>query len=54
MSGADSGEASSRELTELEQGFNSMASSIAESQRTLQRKVEEATGLLAYQAVHDC
>ena len=46
-------EASSRELTELEQGFNSMASSIAESQRTLQRKVEEATGLLAYQAVHD-
>ena len=42
--GADSGRGvESQELTGAEQGFNSMANSIAESQRTLQRKVEEAT-----------
>lgn len=45
--------ASSHELVELERGFNSMAHSISDSQRTLQRKIEEATGLLAYQAGHD-
>lgn len=43
----------SGELRALESGFNAMAESIAESQRTLQARIDEATALLAHQARHD-
>lgn len=42
-----------RELRALQRGFNTMARSIAESQQTLQAKVDEATAQLAHQALHD-
>lgn len=45
--------ASSGEIGKLEQGFNAMAVSIAESQTHLQERIEEATAQLAYQARHD-
>ena len=41
------------ELQALEAGFNAMAEAIAESQRTLQARVDEATVQLAWQARHD-
>ncbi|ENO97022.1 sensor domain-containing diguanylate cyclase [Thauera phenylacetica] len=41
------------ELKALEAGFNAMAEAIAESQRTLQARVDEATVQLAWQAHHD-
>lgn len=41
------------ELRELQQGFNVMARSIADAQHNLQARIEEATGRLAYQAMHD-
>ncbi|ATE62225.1 GGDEF domain-containing protein [Thauera sinica] len=42
-----------QELGELQQGFNNMARSIADATHNLQARVEEATGQLAYQALHD-
>lgn len=42
-----------QELSELQQGFNNMARSIADATYNLQARVEEATGQLAYQALHD-
>ena len=45
--------ASARELAALEEGFNSMARAIAESHRTLQSRIDDATAKLAYQARHD-
>lgn len=41
------------ELRELQQGFNVMARSIADAQHNLHARIEEATGRLAYQALHD-
>lgn len=41
------------ELKALEAGFNAMAEAIAENQRTLQARVDEATVQLAWQARHD-
>lgn len=43
----------SEELNALEVGFNAMAEAIANSQRTLQARIDEATVLLAHQARHD-
>ena len=37
----------------LEAGFNAMAEAIAENQRTLQARIDEATVQLAWQARHD-
>lgn len=45
--------ARNHELKALEAGFNTMAEAIAESQRTLQARVDEATAQLAWQARHD-
>lgn len=45
--------AGNHELKALEAGFNAMAEAIAESQHTLQARVDEATVQLAYQARHD-
>lgn len=47
------GRARNGELKALEAGFNAMAEAIAESQRTLQARVDEATVQLAWQARHD-
>lgn len=41
------------EMQALESGFNTMASSIADAHKTLQARVDEATALLAHQALHD-
>ncbi|MDA0234008.1 MAG: diguanylate cyclase [Proteobacteria bacterium] len=41
------------ELKALEAGFNAMAEAIAENQRTLQARIDEATVQLAWQARHD-
>ena len=46
-------QASSEELRELQQGFNSMARSIANAHKTLQDRIDEATARLAHQALHD-
>ncbi|SEF71304.1 GGDEF domain-containing protein [Thauera chlorobenzoica] len=46
-------QSSSEELRALESGFNVMAGSIAEHQRTLQARIDEATAQLAHQARHD-
>ncbi|MBN8442471.1 MAG: diguanylate cyclase [Thauera sp.] len=43
----------SPELRELQQGFNVMARSIADAHYNLQVQIKEATGHLAYQAMHD-
>lgn len=45
--------AGTRELAALEHGFNSMARAIAESHRTLQSRIDDATAKLAFQARHD-
>lgn len=47
------GRAGSEELQALEDGFNSMARSIANAHKTLQARIEEATARLAHQALHD-
>jgi diguanylate cyclase (GGDEF)-like protein len=47
------GRAGSEELQALEDGFNSMARSIANAHKTLQARIEQATARLAYQALHD-
>lgn len=41
------------ELQALARGFNAMALSIADAHKTLQARVDEATSLLAHQALHD-
>lgn len=41
------------ELRTLQKGFNTMASAIADSQHTMQQRIDEATQQLAYQATHD-
>lgn len=41
------------ELNALESGFNAMARSMADAHKTLQARVDEATSLLAHQALHD-
>lgn len=41
------------ELRTLEQGFNAMAGAVAESQHTMQQRIDDATEQLAYQATHD-
>ncbi|WP_168224945.1 diguanylate cyclase [Azoarcus sp. DD4] len=41
------------EMQALESGFNAMARSIADAHKTLQARVDEATSLLAHQALHD-
>lgn len=46
-------QATSSELAALERGFNTMAHAIADNQRTLQMRIDDATALLAYQAQHD-
>lgn len=46
-------QSASEELLELESGFNTMAAAIAENQRTLQARIDEATAQLAHQARHD-
>lgn len=48
-----SGRAGSEELQALEDGFNSMARSIANAHKTLQARIEQATARLAHQALHD-
>lgn len=48
-----SGRAGSEELYTLQQGFNSMACSIANAHKTLQARIEQATARLAHQALHD-
>lgn len=48
-----SGRAGSEELYTLQQGFNSMARSIANAHKTLQARIEQATARLAHQALHD-
>ncbi|WP_297364091.1 diguanylate cyclase [Thauera sp.] len=45
--------ARNHELQALEAGFNAMAEAIADSQHTLQARVDEATVQLAWQARHD-
>ncbi len=47
------GACAQRRAEALEAGFNAMAEAIAESQRTLQARVDEATVQLAWQARHD-
>lgn len=47
------GHAGSKELLALQQGFNSMARAIANAQKTLQARIEQATARLAHQALHD-
>ncbi|MBS0545496.1 MAG: diguanylate cyclase [Proteobacteria bacterium] len=42
-----------QEISELQQGFNNMARSIADATHNLQARIEEATGQLAHQALHD-
>lgn len=46
-------DASSDELRALQLGFNSMANSISQAQKTLQMRIDEATEQLAHQATHD-
>lgn len=41
------------ELNALESGFNAMTRSMADAHKTLQARVDEATALLAHQALHD-
>ncbi|ANQ85071.1 diguanylate cyclase [Azoarcus olearius] len=41
------------ELQALETGFNAMARTMADAHKTLQARVDEATELLAHQALHD-
>jgi diguanylate cyclase (GGDEF)-like protein len=41
------------ELRTLQQGFNAMASAIADAQHLMQQRIDEATEQLAYQAMHD-
>lgn len=48
-----SGQAFSRELVALEDGFNAMAESIASNHEQLQAKVDAATKQLSWQAHHD-
>lgn len=47
------GRAGSEELQALEDGFNSMARSIANAHKTLQARIEQATARLSHQALHD-
>lgn len=41
------------ELRTLQQGFNTMATAIADSQQVMQQRIDEATAQLAHQAMHD-
>ena len=45
--------AGSEELHELQLGFNSMARAIDSAHKHMQERIDEATGRLAYQAMHD-
>ena len=45
--------AGSEELHALQQGFNSMARAIDSAHQHMQARIDEATELLAYQAMHD-
>lgn len=42
-----------QEISELQQGFNNMARSIADATHNLEARIAEATGQLAHQALHD-
>lgn len=46
-------DANSDELRSLQQGFNTMARSIAHAHKDLQGRIDEATAQLAHQALHD-
>ncbi|HRP23092.1 diguanylate cyclase [Thauera sp.] len=46
-------QSASEELRALESGFNAMAESIADNQRTLQARIDAATAQLVHQARHD-